>query len=85
MFKNGITTLMEIGKPDKLKFLTPDKIKIPPDNAIITYKIFPTLFKIGPKVLARLFPFSEFINNSSLSFSNCFMLSSSWQNTFTTF
>ena len=54
IFKNGITTLILIGRPEKLKFLTPEIIKIPPDKAVKTYKIFPTLFKIGPKVLARL-------------------------------
>ena len=60
-------------------------IKIPPANAVNTYKMLPMLFIIGPKMLAYLFALSASLNNALLSLSNSCSTACSWQKTLTTF
>ena len=85
MLRKGITTLMLIGRPERLTFGTPAKSNNPPASAVTTYRIFPMLFKTGPRVLARLLACSASAKSASLRRSNSATLSLSLQKTLTTF
>ena len=52
IFKNGTRMLIENAMPEIERLGAPERRKIPPAIAIITYKTFPMFIMIGPKLLA---------------------------------